>query len=73
MSRPFCTQATSRILSQLPGFERINTVLLPDNLHDRFATLDGVVTTERRETDDGTDRTIEIQEFEASGAVSSIP
>lgn len=73
VSRPFCTQATSRILSQLPGFERINTTLLPDNLHDRFATLDGVTTTERRENDDGTDRTIEIQEFEASGAVSSTP
>jgi hypothetical protein len=73
VSRPFCTQSTSRILSQLPGFERINTVLLPDNLHDRFATLPGVTTTERRENDDGTDRTVEIQEFEAARDVSPTP
>ena len=66
VSRPFCTRATSRILSQLPGFEPIRTTLLPDRLHDRFATLPGVVTVERRENDDGTDRTLEIQRFEAS-------
>lgn len=71
--RPLCTQATSGILSQLPGFEAINTTLLPDRLHDRFSTLSGVETVERRETDDGTDRTVEIQRFEASGAVSSTP
>jgi hypothetical protein len=74
--RPFCTQATSRILSQLPGFERINPALLPDSLHDRFATLPGIETVERRENDDGTDRTIEIQRFEAStdaDFASSIP
>lgn len=64
--RPLCTQATSRILSQLPGFERINTTLLPDRLHDRFATLSDVEEIERRESDDGTDRTIEIREFESS-------
>jgi hypothetical protein len=71
--RPFCTQSASRILSQLPGFERINTVLLPDNLHDSFGALPGIETVERRENDDGTDRTVEIQRFEASGAVSSTP
>jgi hypothetical protein len=71
--RPLCTQATSRILGQLPGFEPIDTVLLPDNLHDRFATLSGVETVERREADDGFDRTVEIERFEASGAVSSTP
>ena len=74
--RPLCTQATSRILSQLPGFERISTTLLPDRLHDRFATLPGVDTVERREDDDGIDRTVEIQRFEASSDedfASSIP
>lgn len=74
--RPLCTQATSRILSGLPGFERINTTLLPDSLHDKFATLPGIETIERRENDDGTDRTTEIQRFEAStdaDFASSIP
>lgn len=71
--RPLCTQSISRILSQLPGFERISVALLPDRLHDRFATLPGVETVERREDDDGIDRTTEIREFEASGALSSTP
>jgi hypothetical protein len=73
VSRPLCTQSTSRILSQLPGFEPISLTLLPDRLHDRFATLPGVETFERREDDDGIDRTVEISEFEASGALSSTP
>lgn len=66
VSRPFCTQSASRILSQLRGFETIRTTLLPDRLHDRFALLPGIETIERRENDDGTDRTLEIQRFEAS-------
>jgi hypothetical protein len=73
VSRPFCTTATSSILSQLPGFERISTTILPDRLHDRFAELPGVTTTERRENDDGTDRTVEIREFEAAAGISSTP
>jgi len=76
VSRPFCTSATSRILSRLPGFETIRPALLPDTLHDRFARLPGVETVERREDDDGIDRTLEIRRFEASagaGSLSSTP
>lgn len=74
--RPLCTQSTSRILSQLPGFERISTTMLPDRLHDRFASFSGIEIVERREDDDGNDRTAEIRRFEASSDadfVSSIP
>ena len=56
-------------LSQLQGFETINTTLLPDRLYDRFALLPGIETIERRENDDGTDRTLEIQRFEASAGL----
>lgn len=46
-----CTRATSRIISQLPGFERIGATWFPNNLSDDFATLPGVTTTIYREQD----------------------
>lgn len=46
-----CTRETSRLLSQLPGFETIQRSYFPDNLLRSFAALPGVVTTEHRESD----------------------
>jgi hypothetical protein len=64
--RSFCTNATSRILSQLPGFEVVNVTFLPDRLLNQFAKLPGVTTQERRDTDPDDDRSAEIQRFEAA-------
>lgn len=41
-----CTTVTSRILSELPGFESIRQVVFPNKLADQFAKLPGV--TERK-------------------------
>lgn len=48
-----CTQATSKILMQLPGFESLRTTWFPDNLEQQFGALPGVSTSEHRETDSG--------------------
>lgn len=42
-----CTNATSEILRQLPGFESLGTTLFPEHLAARFGRLPGVVTVER--------------------------
>lgn len=41
-----CTSATSKLLSELPGFESIRPVLFPNKLADQFARIPGV--TERK-------------------------
>jgi hypothetical protein len=69
----FCTNATSRVLSQLPGFEVVNVTFLPDRLLGRFALVPGVTTSERRDTDPDDDRSAEIQRFEASIATDPPP
>jgi hypothetical protein len=40
----FCTNATSTILSQVPGFDRIRTTWYPTKLQAQFAQLPGVRT-----------------------------
>jgi hypothetical protein len=64
--RSACTLATSSLLSKLPGFERINSTLLPDRLEMRFGELPGVVTQEYRDYDPDQDRSAEIAEFQAT-------
>ena len=39
-----CTQATSAILSDLPGFEEMGTTFFPNRLMARFGGLPGVTT-----------------------------
>jgi len=51
VSQAFCTQATSSIISRLPGFESIRTTFFPNNLSDAFGRLPGVETREYREND----------------------
>lgn len=40
----FCANATSSLLSRVPGFEGIKTTFYPTNLRDQVAQLPGVVT-----------------------------
>ena len=44
VSQAFCSQATSRLLRQLPGFESIRPTFFPNSLSDQFAKLPGVTT-----------------------------
>ena len=46
-----CARATSRLLRQLPGFERVRQSWGPNNVSDDFAKLPGVETREYREDD----------------------
>ncbi len=48
----FCTNSTSQLLKQVPGFEQIDVTFYPVNLSDQFAQIPGVVTEEYRESDD---------------------
>ncbi|MGB5866178.1 MAG: hypothetical protein WBG95_17975 [Sulfitobacter sp.] len=50
----FCTNATSGILRQIPGFQSINQVFYPAKLMEQVATLSGVTTTRYYEDDEGT-------------------
>ena len=59
-----CASHTSRMLSQLPGFERINRTLFPNNLADQFAQLPGVRSRIVRENDDD-DKSIAAAEIDA--------
>jgi hypothetical protein len=49
----FCTNSTSKILSQLPGFENIRVTFFPVNLMDQIAQRPGVVTDKYYENDEG--------------------
>ncbi|RRH78455.1 hypothetical protein [Falsigemmobacter faecalis] len=40
----FCTSATSKMLSQLPGFQSIESTMFPKSLMESFAALPGVQT-----------------------------
>jgi hypothetical protein len=51
VSKAHCTQATSNLLKQLPGFGSLRTTWFPDNLEREFGELPGVTTREYRETD----------------------
>lgn len=50
----FCSNATSRLLRQVPGFESIRYTMSPTALSEQFATLPGV-RTERYYEDDSPD------------------
>ncbi|MEM9551850.1 MAG: hypothetical protein AAGA05_11785 [Pseudomonadota bacterium] len=48
----FCTQATSGVLRQIPGFEQISATFFPDNLMRQVAEIPGVETDRYYEGDD---------------------
>lgn len=47
-----CTSTTSELLSQVPGFESIRTVMTPNKLMEQFGQIPGVTTTRYYEDDD---------------------
>lgn len=48
----FCTNATSGLLRQVPGFGNLKSTFYPTNLQQQFAALPGVVTDKYYEGDD---------------------
>lgn len=50
--KAFCTNATTKILSQLPGFESIHGSMFPENLMEQIAKLFPGVTTHEYVDDD---------------------
>lgn len=60
-----CTRSTAEILRGLPGFEGFSVSFFPNNLHDQFAEIPGVVTTEYREND-ADDKDIAAAEIDAA-------
>lgn len=60
-----CTQATSTVLSQLPGFEGISRSWFPNSLAEEFARLPGVTEQVLRE-EDSDDKTLAVAAFEES-------
>lgn len=60
-----CTTHTSRMLSQLRGFESIRRTLFPNNLADQFAKLPGVREQIYRENDSD-DKSIAAAEIDAA-------
>ena len=47
----FCSNATSRLLQQVPGFETLKPSLQPTKLRDQFGALPGVTTSQYFEDD----------------------
>lgn len=53
VARSFCTQATTGLLRQVPGFEDIKASFFPTNLMRQIANRPGVVTDKYFEDDEG--------------------
>ncbi|MGR3479185.1 hypothetical protein [Salipiger marinus] len=62
-----CTQATSGVLRQLPGFGALRQTWFPNTLADQMATLPGVTERVLRE-DDADDKTLAVAQFETGAA-----
>jgi len=52
--RAFCTNATTSLMQQIPGFESIDVTFFPTNLMEQMAAYPGVVEEKYFEDDDGT-------------------
>lgn len=63
--KAFCAVHTSRMLSQLPGFETVRRTFSPDNLSGDFAKLPGVRSRTHRENDSA-DKTVAAAQFDAA-------
>ncbi|WP_226627109.1 hypothetical protein [Alloyangia pacifica] len=67
VSQSRCTRATSSVLGELPGFERIGRTWFPNSLADEFAQLPGVTEQVLREADSD-DKRLAVAAFEESAA-----
>ncbi|WP_299141851.1 hypothetical protein [uncultured Tateyamaria sp.] len=52
--RAFCTNATTSLMQQIPGFEGIDVTFFPTNLMEQMAAYPGVVEEKYFEDDEGT-------------------
>lgn len=52
--RAFCTSATTGLLSQIPGFQDVDSTFFPTKLMEQLAARPGVVVEEYYEDDEGT-------------------
>lgn len=68
-SKGFCTVAVASILQDLPGFEPVRSTMIPNNLMEAVASIDGVTTREVYEYDSD-DKTVVLAEFQAAMARS---
>ncbi|MGY3437834.1 MULTISPECIES: hypothetical protein [unclassified Marinovum] len=64
VGQAFCSQSTSQLLKQLPGFEGINATFFPVSLSEQFGNLPGATTRVLRETD-ADDKSQAIAAFDA--------
>ena len=69
--KAFCTNHTSRILSQLPGFGSVQTVFFPDKLATQFGALGGVESSTYRENDSD-DKSIALAAYDRLVAAGMI-
>jgi hypothetical protein len=65
VSQMYCTQSTSTLLRELPGFESIGSTFFPRNLSEQFGRLPGVTTRTLYE-DDADDKRVAIEQFDAA-------
>ncbi|MBE9638331.1 hypothetical protein [Salipiger mangrovisoli] len=72
VSQTRCTQATSTILSQLPGFEGISRTWFPNSLADQLAQFPGVTDRVLRE-EDSDDKQLAVAAFEQSAGPDGQP
>lgn len=54
VARAFCTNATTGLMQQIPGFEDIRVTFFPTNLMEQIAARPGVVEDKYYEDDEGT-------------------
>ncbi len=67
VAQMYCTQSTSSLLSDLPGFESIRPTFFPNALSKQFGKLPGVTTRKLYEDDDD-DKRVAIEQFNAAQA-----
>jgi len=70
VAQAFCSQSTSQLLRQLPGFSSIRPTFFPVKLSDQFGRIPGVTTRELREDDDE-DKSKAIAAFDAQIAATN--
>ncbi len=65
VAQMYCTQSTSSLLRELPGFDSISTTFFPKSLSREFGELPGVTTRTLYEDDDD-DKRVAIEQFNAA-------
>ena len=69
--KAMCAVSMSTVLSELPGFEAVKRTMMPNNLMEAVATIEGVSTRKIEEYDDD-DKSIVLADFQAAMARSLV-